>query len=147
MSDFPVPSTDREAIRVFIAEDHPVLRERIASVLTRAGYSVIGTATNGSELIDAEATLQPDVIVVDISMPGVSGLEAASRIRGRGSKAVIVCLTGYAQGEMLQAAWDAGAVAYVAKVSMLRDLVPALDEGLAGRRFVSPNGSYAESVR
>jgi len=146
MSESPVSCRDRLAIRVLIAEDHPDLRDRVANVLIRGGYSVVGMVTNGSDLIAFEASLHPDVIVVDISMPQVNGLEAASQIRRRGSKAVIVCLTGYAEVEMLQAAWDAGAVAYVSKLSMLRDLVPAVDAGLQGRRFVSPNASFVESA-
>lgn len=137
MSDVAVPAPDRRSIRVLIAEDHPLVRERITDILTRAGYSVVGAVTNGSDLIAAESTLHPDVLVADISMPDVNGFEAAHRIRSRGSNAVIVYVTGYTQADMLQAAWDAGAAAYVAKVSMLRDLVPAITEGLAGRRFVS----------
>ena len=100
-------------------------------------FSVIGTVTDGEQLVEAEAALQPDVLVVDISMPRLSGLEATLRIRSRGSRVPVVCLTAHTTDDVLEAAWDAGAVGYVAKASLAHDLIPAIRAALEGRRFVS----------
>jgi len=128
----PVP------LRVLLADDQPQLREVIADTLTRAGFSVVGSVADGAQIVDVEATLQPEVLVVDLAMPHLSGLQAVARLRDRGSKAAIVCLTGYPEPELIEAAWRAGASAYVLKISMLRDLVPAIHAAIDGRRFVSP---------
>ena len=122
--------------RVLVADDHRPIVERVLAVLAEE-FSVIGTVTDGAELVAAEAALRPDVVVVDIGMPGMSGLEATAEIRSRGSLVPIVCLTAYGVSEMLEAAWRAGVSAYVSKVSLARDLVPAIHAVLDGRRFVS----------
>ena len=122
--------------RVLVADDHQPVRDRVVAILADE-FSVVGTVADGEELVAAEAVLQPDVLVIDIWMPGMTGLEATAIIRGRGSDVPIVCLTGYSASEMLEAAWAAGAIAYVLKTSLARDLVPAIRAALGGRRFVS----------
>jgi DNA-binding NarL/FixJ family response regulator len=122
-------------IRVLIADDHRALLDRVVSMLSTE-FSVIGAVADGVELVEAEAVLQPDVLVVDISMPRMSGLEAAEHIRRRGSQAAIVCLTAHDQREVLEAALAAGALGYVVKTHLARDLVPAIRAALEGRRFV-----------
>jgi DNA-binding NarL/FixJ family response regulator len=121
---------------VLIADDHQPLLDRLAVLLGRE-FSVIGTVTDGAQLVEAEARLHPDVLVVDISMPGLNGLEATERIRGTGSRAAVVCLTAHAEDDVLEAAWSAGATAYVVKRSLAYDLIPAIHAALAGRRFAS----------
>jgi DNA-binding NarL/FixJ family response regulator len=122
--------------RVLVADDHPALLDRVVTILA-AEFSVIGTVNDGAQLVAAEAALQPDVLVVDIWMPGMSGLEAAAQIRSRGSHVPVVCLSACSVSDMLEAAWDAGASAYVHKAAIARDLVPAVRAALEGRRFVS----------
>jgi DNA-binding NarL/FixJ family response regulator len=120
--------------RVLIADDHPVLRDRLATLLGDE-FAVVGTASDGVQLLEAEASLHPDVLVIDITMPHMTGLEAAAQIRSRGSAVPFVCLTACLEDDVMDAAWAAGASAFVSKMSMARDLVPAVRAALAGRRF------------
>jgi len=129
------PDCDGRA-RVLVADDHQSLLDRVVSILD-GEFAVVGTVTDGTTLVEAEAELTPDVLVIDVSMPGMSGLEAASCIRRRGSHAAVVCLTAHQEPEIVEAAWRAGALGYVTKTSLAHDLLPAVRAALAGRRFVS----------
>jgi DNA-binding NarL/FixJ family response regulator len=122
--------------RVLVADDHQALLQRIVALLA-SEFTVVGTVTDGQQLVDAEAALCPDVIVVDISMPGLNGLEASALIRCRGSRATIVYLTAHDEWDIIEAAWAAGGLGYVIKAAIARDLVPAVHAALEGRRFVS----------
>ena len=129
--------------RVVVADDHQSLLDRVVSILA-GEFSVVGTAKDGPGLVEAEAELTPDVLVIDISMPGMSGLEATSCIRRRGSRAAVVCLTAHQEPEIVEAAWRAGALGYVAKAALARDLVPAVRAALEGRRFLSASAVNPE---
>ena len=129
--------------RILIADDHQSLLDRVVSILN-GEFSVVGTAKDGQALVRAEAELRPDVLVIDISMPGMSGLEAASCIRRRGSRAAVICLTAHQEPEIVEAAWRAGALGYVAKAALARDLVPAVRAALEGRRFLSESAINPE---
>ena len=132
-----------ERARVLVADDHQSLLDRVVSIL-HDEFDVVGTVTDGTSLVAAEANLTPDVLVIDISMPGMSGLEAASSIRRRGSHAAVVCLTAHQEPEIVEAAWRAGALGYVTKTSLAQDLLPAVRAALGGRRFVSAEAKGTE---
>jgi DNA-binding NarL/FixJ family response regulator len=125
-----------ERARVLVADDHQSLLDRVVSILDDE-YDIVGTVTDGAALVKAEADLSPDVVVIDISMPGMSGLEAASCIRRRGSHAVVVCLTAHQEPEIVEAALRTGVLGYVTKTSLAQDLLPAVRCALDGRRFIS----------
>ncbi len=127
---------------VLVADDHEAMLERIVALLA-CEFTIVGSVTDGQQLVDAEAALGPDVIVVDISMPGVNGLEATALIRSRGSRAAIVYLTAHDEWDIIEAAWAAGALGYVFKASLAHDLVPAVHAALEGRRFVSQRATAA----
>ena len=129
MSDGPVP-------RVLVADDHPPVLERVVAMLD-GEFRVVGTASDGAQAVAAEAALQPDVLVLDVCMPVMGGLEVAAYIRGRGSHAAVVCMTAFSEADLLDAAWNAGVNGYVAKISLAEDLKPAIRAALEGRRFVS----------
>lgn len=122
--------------RVVIADDHQALLDRVVKTLAHE-FSVVATVSDGRQLVDAEAELHPDVLVVDVCMPGMSGLEAAAHIRRSGSHVPVVCLTAHEEAEMIEAAWELGILGYVTKASLAADLVPAVRAALEGRRFVS----------
>jgi len=124
----------RGRARVLIADDHRALLERVGAVLA-GEFDVVGTVQDGAALVAAEAILCPDVMVVDIGMPGLNGLEAVARIRARGSQVPFVCLTTCPDADMGEAARQAGALGYVHKSALAGDLVPAVQAALAGRRF------------
>jgi DNA-binding NarL/FixJ family response regulator len=99
---------------------------------------VVGMATNGHDALKAAATLKPDVVVLDISMPGMNGFELATRLRAAGSTAQLVFLTVHEETELILAAKSAGAIGYVVKARLASDLELAVREARAGRPFQSP---------
>jgi DNA-binding NarL/FixJ family response regulator len=124
-------------MRVLLADDHPVLLQLIRGLL-EPSFDVVGAVGNGESLIEAAGKLQPDVIVTDISMPKLNGIEAANRLKESGSTSKIVFLTVHAHPDFVQAALKAGAVAYVSKMRISTDFLDAIKEALEGRIFVSP---------
>ena len=125
-------------IRLLVAEDHAAMRATVVGTL-EAEYQVVGAVGDGQEMLDAESECEPDVIVLDISMPTLNGIEAAHRLKQRGSKARIIFLTVHDEPELLQAALNTGADGYVIKSRMASDLRPAVREAMFGRRFISPS--------
>ena len=123
--------------RILLADDHRAILEQ-ASDLLRASFDVVAIAANGKDLICEAKRLNPDVIVADITMPIMSGIEAANELREAGSSAKFIFLTVHQQTEFLDACWSEGALGYVVKSRMYTDLIPAIEHALAGKQFVSP---------
>jgi DNA-binding NarL/FixJ family response regulator len=123
--------------RVLLADDHAVVRDRVGALLSST-FEVVGAVTNGQELISEGIRLDPDVIISDITMPGLSGIEAAHQLREAGSRAKFVFLTIHIEHEFVDACLAEGALGYVAKTHMKTDLIPAIKAALIGRKFISP---------
>jgi two-component system response regulator NreC len=123
--------------RVLLVDDNEAMLARAASALT-PGCLVVGAAKEGQSALEAARNLHPDVIVLDISMPGMSGLEIASCLREAGSTAALVFLTVHDEEEIVSAAKAAGGIGYVVKSRLASDLAVAVREAVAGRSFVSP---------
>jgi DNA-binding NarL/FixJ family response regulator len=102
---------------------------------------VVGCVDNGEALFDAAMKLHPDVIVTDISMPKLSGIAAAKRLRESGCSAKVVFLTVHDDPDVVRAALNTGAFGYVLKSSVTTDLLVAIREALANRAFVSTEAS------
>jgi two-component system nitrate/nitrite response regulator NarL len=124
--------------RVLLADDNPAILENAASTLA-SEFDVVAAVHNGQEALDAAAQLDPDVVVLDISMPVFDGIKTASRLRQCNSSAKIVFLTANQDALMHQATSEAGALGYVTKLRLIPDLVEATKLALAGHRFVSRN--------
>jgi DNA-binding NarL/FixJ family response regulator len=122
--------------RVVLADDHREMLVRVTSLLA-SEFAVVAAVGDGESLVDAEADLRPDVLVIDITMPGISGLEAAALVRRSGSQVPIVFLSVHEEAEFVLAARGTGALGYVTKVRLGSDLIPAVRAALDGRRFVS----------
>jgi DNA-binding NarL/FixJ family response regulator len=122
---------------VLLADDHSVMLDRVG-VLLNSSFEVVGAVTNGQEMISAGIRLDPDVIVADITMPGLSGIEAAQQLREAGSRARFVFLTIHIEHEFVDACVSQGALGYVVKSHMKTDLIPAIKAALTGRTFISP---------
>jgi len=120
---------------VLVADDHRPVLERVRLLLK--DYEVVGTANNGRELVANALRLQPDVIVMDITMPILNGIEAAHQLREAGVTSKVVFLTVHEQPEFLRACLAEGALGYVTKAHLLSDLIPAINEALSGRQFIS----------
>jgi DNA-binding NarL/FixJ family response regulator len=126
--------------RILVADDHQPIHERVRELL-RTSYDVVGTVGNGIELVDQAGRLRPDVVVLDVFMPGITGIEAAHELRESGSTAKVVFLTVHERVEFVQACFAEGALGYVIKSRMNVDLIPAIREALCGHRFISPPAS------
>ena len=123
-------------IRVLIAEDHHVVREGLVSILNRAGdMTVVAEAKDGAEAVAQFKTTRPDVAMLDLEMPQLSGLEAIRQIREHDPQARIVVLTTYAGDERIHRALEAGASAYVLKDARTEVVLEALRDGQRRRRF------------
>ena len=128
--------------RILLADDHDEMRERVKRYLEQE-FEVVDAVEDGREFLKAHARLHPDVCLLDISMPILNGIEAATRLRESGSKAKIVFLTVHEDVDFVQAALQAGASGYVIKRRMASDLLKAIREALAGRTFISHRQSAA----
>ena len=122
--------------RVLLVDDSDVILDRASTALSQ-DCDIVGVVTDGQAALDAVGALHPDVVVLDISMPGMSGIEVASRLRRGGSTIPIVFLTIHDNEELVRATELAGGSSYVVKTLLASDLAFAVNEALAGRRFVS----------
>jgi DNA-binding NarL/FixJ family response regulator len=119
-----------------LADDHAELLDGLRRLL-EPQFEVVGTAQDGQAVISVAKDLKPDLLVLDISMPRVSGIEAARRLRLQDPAAKIVFLTMHQDPALVEQALDAGASGYVLKVAARAELVIAINEVLAGRSFIS----------
>jgi DNA-binding NarL/FixJ family response regulator len=126
-------------ITIILADDHPVVRRGMRTLLeAEADLSVAGEASDGLEAVRLLERLQPDVVVLDLMMPGLSGLEALRIIRQRSPKTHVVILSMYSNNAFIAEALKIGATGYVLKGCSEENLIRAVREAAAGRRFLSP---------
>ena len=123
--------------RVLLADDHKIVAEGLKSLL-EAAFDLVGIVEDGRALVTAAEKLSPDVIVADISMPLLNGIEAARQLKKAKSGAKIIFLTMHPDVTYATRAFEAGAVGYVLKHSAASELVAAIQAALKGRVFVSP---------
>ena len=127
-----------EPIRIVLANDHPLVRSSLRQLLEREqGFRVIAEAANGREAILLADYRQPDIVVLDIQLPDVSGIVAARAITGKNVRTGILFVTALADHEYIAEAFKAGARAYVLSDSAQTDLIPAVHAAAQGRLFVS----------
>lgn len=124
-------------IRLLIADDHVMFAQGLESLL-HDEFELLGTAGNGEELVEATLRLQPDVILVDISMPVLNGFDAVRRIKEAGSEARIIFLTMHDDATLVAEAFRCGASGYILKHSAGEELVNAIREVANGNKYVSP---------
>ncbi len=113
-------------LRVVIAEDEAIIRMDLRETLEEEGYEVIGETGRGDQAIELVRSLQPDLAILDIKMPGMDGLEAARIINGEKICGVLM-LTAFSQREVVEQARDAGALAFLVKPFQKSDLIPAIE--------------------
>jgi DNA-binding NarL/FixJ family response regulator len=130
---------DKDIISIILADDHKVVRHAIkVSLETEAEFRVIGEAGDGLEAVKQTKNLQPDILVVDISMPGPNGIEVTRQVRKCSPKTKVVILSMHSAEVYVRQALEAGAMGYVLKESVPEHLINAIREALAGRNYVSP---------
>ena len=118
--------TEKPGPRVVIAEDEALIRLDLAEMLAEEGYDVVGEAGDGERAVALAEELQPDLVVMDVKMPKLDGISAASRIAEQ-RIAPVVILTAFSQRDLVERARDAGAMAYLVKPFDKSDLVPAIE--------------------
>jgi DNA-binding NarL/FixJ family response regulator len=136
------------AIRILLVDDHPIVRQGLKTLLEgRAGWQVIGEASDGVEAVEKAETLNPDVMVLDVTMPRMNGLEACRVIRRRAPKLEILFVTQHDSPQMMREALDAGARGYVVKSNAARDLLEAVEAVSQHRVFTSLNQQGSSGLR
>ena len=124
--------------RILLADDHAIVVEGLERLLA-AEFDLVGVARNGMEMIDLALDRKPDLVVADVSMPLVNGIDALRRLRRDGCTSKVVFLTMHPDATFATRGLEAGASGYVLKHAASDELVEAIREALAGRTFVSPS--------
>jgi DNA-binding NarL/FixJ family response regulator len=126
--------------RVLVADDHRAMLDSLVRLLSR-DFDVVASVADGLAAVKEAEHLEPDLLVLDIAMPGLNGIAAASRLREQGSKAKVVFVTNMRGREFVQESLALGDVGFVDKDRVVADLLPAIRQVLAGQTFVSPSVS------
>lgn len=124
--------------RIVLADNNGAMLDELCRELEEE-FEIVATATNGKDVVDAVLRLDPDIVVLDISMPIVNGLQASLNIRESNPRSKILFLTIHESDEYVSAAFSAGATGYVTKRRLASDLLPAIREVSRGNVFVSPS--------
>jgi DNA-binding NarL/FixJ family response regulator len=132
--------TNLMAVRILLVDDHPIVRQGLRTLLEgRSGWEVVGEAADGLEALDKIDSLQPDVVVLDVTMPRMNGLEACRLIQQRQkvSGLEVLFVTQHDSPQMMREALDAGARGYVVKSNAARDLLEAVEAVSQHRVFTA----------
>jgi two-component system, response regulator PdtaR len=117
--------------RVVIAEDEAIIRLDLKEILQEEGYEVVGETGRGDEAVDLVREHHPDLVILDVKMPGSDGLDAARSIRDLDLKVAVLILTAFSQRNLIDEARDAGVAAYLVKPFQRIELIPAIDQAMA----------------
>jgi DNA-binding NarL/FixJ family response regulator len=123
--------------KVLLADDHKIVAQGLESLL-KDSFNLVGTVSDGHTLLEAAIRLKPDVVVTDISMPLLNGLDAVRQFRSRGIEAKVVFLTMHADANLAAEAFRAGGTAFLLKQSAGEELIQAIREILQGRAYLTP---------
>lgn len=123
-------------LKVLIADDNGAVR-RVVRQLLAPHFQVVGEASNGIQAVELALRLRPDIVLLDVAMPRLSGIEVARHLADAHAPSAVVFLSVVEDPEIVTAALDAGGRAYIAKARLAADLEPAVRAALAGTRFIS----------
>lgn len=131
------------SIRLLLADDHTMVRQSMRRSMEDAGFEIVGEAADGAEAVRLAAETRPDVVLMDVSMPVLDGIEATRQVRaagpgGDGQRPQVVMLTMHADADVVRRALQAGAVGYLTKDSSIDDVVDAVRLAASGDAAVSP---------
>jgi len=127
-------------VSILLADDHVIVRKGLLSLLAvKPGWKIIAEASNGREAVNTARLLQPDLIIMDISMPQLNGLESIPRLLRAAPNTRILVLSMHEEEELIQRTMEAGASGFVLKSDAEQSLFKGIETILAGKRFVSPS--------
>jgi two-component system response regulator NreC len=128
-----------DPVRILIADDHTIVRQGLARLLEeKADFKVVGEATNGQMAVDQSLALKPDVVIMDIAMPRMNGIEAAKRIRKLLPKTKILILSMYSHEHYIHELMETGVSGYLLKDASGRDIINAIHAAMKNETFLSP---------
>jgi len=130
-------------IRIVLADDHVLVRQGLKSLLEREQFQVVAEASDGQEAVRASESLHPDIVVIDISMPLLNGIEAVRELGRSCPKTKAILLTQHEEDQYIREALEAGAKGYVLKNQAASDLVHAIQQVSRGQFYLSPGISRA----
>jgi DNA-binding NarL/FixJ family response regulator len=142
----PTSNTKQSKIRLVVADDVKPMREKVVQIL-QSEFEVVGTAADGLSALEMIMLLQPEIAVLDISMPGLTGIEVAAELKKMGSEVKVIMLTVHVDPDYVRAAFNAGALSYVIKPKMATDLVQAVLAASGGSKFISPHCCLSDGVK
>lgn len=126
------------SLKVFVVDDHPIVRDGLLQLLrTHAGFDPIGSAASGHEALEKVLQLRPQVVILDVALPDIDGIQVATRIHAVLPGTAIVMLSMHASADFMIRALEAGALGYVLKESASEEIIDAVQAAAAGRRFLS----------
>lgn len=128
-------------IRLLVADDHRAMLDSLVRLLS-CEFEVVATASDGLAVVETATRLQPDVLVLDIAMPGLNGIAAAARLKESGSTAKVVFVTNLRDREFVQESLALGDIGFVVKDRLVADLLPAIHQVLSGHSFISPSVAF-----
>jgi DNA-binding NarL/FixJ family response regulator len=134
-------------IRILLVDDHPIVRQGLKTLLEgHPGWEIVGEASDGAEAVEKAKDLKPDVMVLDITMPRMNGLEACRLLRTQTPQLEILFVTQHDSPQMMREALDAGARGYVVKSNAARDLLQAVEAVSQHRVFTVLNGQQSAGL-
>jgi DNA-binding NarL/FixJ family response regulator len=133
----PTEPKNGPRLRVLVADDHRPMLDSLVRMLKK-DFDVVGAVGDGLAAVDTAKRMDPDLLVLDIAMPGLSGIAVAGQLKSTGSRAKVVFVTMHYDREFVQKALELGEVGFVAKDRLVMDLMPAIRSVQSGRSFVSP---------
>ncbi|MDP2931890.1 MAG: response regulator transcription factor [Chloroflexota bacterium] len=130
---------DKKQLNIVLADDHKIVRQGVRLLLeSEPDFHIVGEAANGADATRLVEQLKPDVLVVDLKMPGLSGIDVAKRVAASSPNTRVIILSMYSSEAYVLAALEAGAKGYVLKESSSNELVQAIRHAISGRRYLSP---------
>src|SRR5207247_10721755 len=140
-TDHATPGGHLMVQRILLADDHQSVRQGLRTLLEREGYEIVAEASNGPEAIQLARDTRPDIVVLDLAMPLMNGLDAAREIRKNSTQTKVILLTMYAEDHYVLEALQGGVSGYVLKTQAAPDLAQALGEVARGAIYLSPGVS------